>query len=107
MNGVFDNTSNKQYNNAKPNYDVNDGIDNVKCDNEGCKYRDVELGRCLFETCIYNQFPLSIPYHESFKCKCKFCDSVIELHFDDIHHPFDSFSICDSCMNKLSNLIKG
>lgn len=32
INGVFDNTSNKQYNDAIPKYDAEDGIDNVKCE---------------------------------------------------------------------------
>lgn len=105
--GAFDNTSNKKYNNAIPNYDEEDGIDSVKCNNDECPYRDVKLDRCLFEICIQTVFPLSIPFHEKFTCKCKLCDNEMEIHFDNMLHPFDASRICDDCILKLKNLVKG
>ena len=76
MNGVFDNTSNKKYDEIKPNYDVEDGVDTIKCEEgecDGCSYKDIKLNRCLFETCILSQFPFSIPYHAVFTNACKIC----------------------------------
>lgn len=106
INGVFDNTSNKQYNDAIPKYDVEDGIDNVKCDCENCSYRDIEKERCLFETCIKIQFPFSIDFHTKFTRKCKICDKKFTIEFEQEQHPFMDMPImCDSCMEKLKTIL--
>jgi hypothetical protein len=109
MKGIFDNTSNKQYNDAVPNYDANDGIDSVKCDNTECMFRDTELGRCLFEVCIHNQFPYSIPFHQTFTTKCRICNGDMKYEFEDTitHHPLISLdvNICDKCISKLKSIV--
>lgn len=108
INGVFDNKANKKYNDALPDYDVEDCVDNVKCDNDCCPYRDIDRKRCLFETCILNQFPISIPYHTKFTCKCKICNKSFNIEFQDYQHPlFDIPFICDKCISKLKALING
>lgn len=105
--GVFDSTSNKKYNNAKPNYDIDDGVDNHKCDQVGCCYRDTHHERCLFETCIYNQHPFSIPYHSKFTRNCKFCDKPFTVEYgDDSQSPLTEIPcMCEGCFNKLRLLI--
>ena len=52
--GVFDKNSLK-YNDAIPNPNKEDGIDNIKCDNTECNCRD-SRGYCLYETCVINLF---------------------------------------------------
>ena len=109
MNGVFDNKSNRIYNNIKPNYDVDDGVDNVVCNSncEGCSYKDIQLNRCLFETCIMKQFPFSIPFHSKFTNRCKLCERTITHTYDDVNHPFvDTNPICNSCLKKLKKLLE-
>lgn len=105
--GVFDKAANKQYNDAIPNYDVNDGVDIVKCDNTVCQYRDVEKGICLFETCIYNQ--LSILFHNKFTYKCKICRNIQTVEFKEYEHPVLDYNpfICETCISKLRNLVEG
>lgn len=106
VNGVFDNLSNKQYNDAIPNYDNDDGVDNVKCECQNCFYIDIDKKRCLFETCILNQFPFSIPFHNKFTRKCKICDNKFTIEFSEEQHPFtDMPVICDSCALKLKILL--
>lgn len=111
MNGVFDNTSNKKYDEIKPNYDVEDGVDTIKCEEgecDGCLYKDIKLNRCLFETCILSQFPFSISYHTVFTNACKICGQEIVHIYDDFIHPFiDTNPICDTCLGKLKNLLTG
>lgn len=106
--GVFDsNQSNKKYNDATPNYDVNDGVDIVPCSENGCRFRDVEKGICVFETCIYKQFPLSIPYHDKMTKVCKSCGEKYVLEFNDFINPLCSeLPLCPKCENTLFNLIK-
>lgn len=107
MNGVFDTNSDKEYAEIKSN-PAEDGIETVRCDNGNCKYNDIERNRCLFETCILNQFPLSIPYHPVFTGRCKICEDKIEYYFDDnTTHPFADFTtVCDKCISKIRKLIK-
>lgn len=111
--GVFDNTSNRKYNNAKPNYDIDDGVDIVTCDFEACKnckFRDIKFNRCVFETCILNQFPYSIPFHNTQTRNCIICDNEFTIEFNESeYHPLlsDSITVCDKCKSKLRNLIVG
>ena len=72
--GVFDSGSNKKYNDAISNYDKEDGIDIVKCSNEclNCKYRDITLDRCLFETCIKKLYPVCGQKIKPRKCHFQF-----------------------------------
>lgn len=106
INGVFDNTSNKQYNDAIPNYDIEDGVDNIKCEYNECCYRDIDKERCIFETCIHSQFPFSIDFHTKFTRKCKICGDKFTIEFSEGQHPFaDMSNICDSCIKKLKTLL--
>ena len=106
INGVFDNTSNKQYNDSIPKYDAEDGIDNVKCECNGCCYRDIDKERCLFETCIYNQFPFSVNFHTKFTRECKICGNKFTVEFSEEQHPFvDMSTMCDSCTEKLKTIL--
>lgn len=106
VNGVFDSTSNRKYNDAIPNIDTEDGIDNVKCDCIKCCYRDVDKKRCLFETCIYNQFPFSIDFHPKFTTQCKICGRNFTIEFTEGQHPLSDIPImCNSCIEKLKTLL--
>lgn len=106
MNGIFDTTSNRTYNNAKPNYDPEDGIDVVECHCE-CSFKDIDKDACLFETCVLNQFPLSIPFHSHMTRKCQICDSKFTVTFKEYQHPFVNMSvICEQCKNKLKSLLQ-
>lgn len=104
--GVFDsNQSNKKYNDAKPNFDVDDGVDIETC-TDNCKFRDEERNRCVFETCIFKQFPFSIPYHDTVTKTCESCGEKFTVNFDDTVHPYTRlvFCLCDKCMNNLTKL---
>lgn len=108
--GVFDSGSNKKYNDAISNYDQEDGIDIVKCNSEclNCRYRDIALDRCLFETCVKKLYPVSVPFHTKFTIRCKLCNAKIEMSFEDGQHPFtDIPSICKVCIIKLKDLLNG
>ena len=107
--GVFDaGQSNRKYNNAKPNYDVDDGVDIIFCDAD-CPYRDEAMNRCTFEACVLNQFPLSIPYHTSITTTCEICNEKFVITFEEIDDPYRklAFRMCDKCKNKLISLIRG
>lgn len=107
--GIFDsNQSNKKYNNAIPNYDVDDNVDIVPC-TEDCPYKDDEKQRCVFETCILNQFPLSIPFHTSVTKICDVCGEKYVITFGETDHPFKRMALClcDNCMSKAIKLIRG
>ena len=109
--GVFDNNlSNKKYNDAKPNYDIDDGVDSVKCESNdctNCRFRDIKDNRCLFETCILKVFPFSIPYHTEFNYRCSVCEKECVRVYDDntVHPLLHNTQICDNCLRKLRKLI--
>lgn len=112
--GIFDdNISNRKYNDAKPNYDVDDYVDIFLCDETclGCKYMDTKLNRCLFETCILQEYPLSISYHSKFTRNCIACGNEFTRTFDyeKFENPFryDNIQFCDKCWNNLLKLIRG
>ena len=107
--GVFDsNQANKKYNNVIPNYDVDDGVDIVPC-TENCAFRDEDKGRCVFETCILNQFPLSIPYHTSITKTCEICRNKFTITFGEVDNPMRKLCLmmCDTCRENLFKLIRG
>lgn len=107
--GVFDsNQANRKYHNAVPNYDVDDGVDIVPCV-EDCPYKDEDKGRCAFETCIMNQFPLSTPYHTSTVKSCTICGEKSTVTFDEFDIPIVKLAsfICDNCRSKIRTLITG
>jgi hypothetical protein len=106
--GLFDN-NNQKFNDAIPNYDVDDGVDIVKCDSdcEGCKWRDVIKDRCLFETCLNNQFPCSISCHSVFHFNCEICDTLVRRDTSKINPMFPTLkmSMCDICISKLKKMV--
>lgn len=103
--GMFDNTANRQYNNAIPNLSPEDGIDILKCNKEECKYNDIEKHTCVFETCIFKQFPLSVPFHKELTTRCDICGSPITHIFDDCSNPLLMDNMCVICKNKLRELL--
>lgn len=109
--GVFDNTSNRKYNDAQANYDIDDGVDIVTCDSDckECRFKDTKLNRCVFETCIKNQFPYSVPFHTTHTKKCIFCNEEYTVEYGENDHPLltEPVNMCESCRAKLSNLIIG
>jgi len=105
--GVFDsNQANKKYNNAIPNYDVDDGVDIVPCE-ENCLYRDESKKRCVFETCLLKQFPVSTPHHANMTKTCDCCRRQYIIEFNDNESPIIKLStVCNNCNEKLYNLIR-
>ena len=105
--GVFDsNQANKKYNNAIPNYDVDDGVDIVPCE-ENCLYRDESKKRCVFETCLLKQFPVSTPHHANMTKTCDCCRRQYIIEFNDNESPIIKLStVCNDCNEKLYNLIR-
>lgn len=102
--GVFDKNSLK-YNDAIPNLNKEDGIDNVKCDNTECNCRD-SRGYCLYETCVINLFN-KIKYHSKFKHKCSLCNQDYEKLTENSVPGMDlSYYICPECLSKLRNIVK-
>lgn len=105
--GVFDsNQSNRRYNDAIPNYDVDDGVDIVEC-SEDCPYRDEDRGICTFETCIINQHPFSMPYHSKVTKTCDICGEKKTIQLDEFASPIVMLTnfMCDDCKAKLRNII--
>jgi hypothetical protein len=106
--GVFDNESNRKFNDAKPNYSE-DGVDIVDCDKE-CIYKDISKNRCTFETCIIKQHPFNINHHKHTTTKCIICEDNIDVEFDDFNIPFGIAAvslinpICDKCKKKIRRL---
>jgi hypothetical protein len=103
--GVFDNESNRKFNDAKPNY-AEDGIDIVDCDKE-CVYRDVSKNRCTFETCVLKHYPYTIEYHSHTTVKCMICEENIEIDLSDFSVPHIALlaPICDKCRQRIRGLI--
>ena len=105
--GVFDNNqANKKYNDATPNYDVDDGVDIVPC-NENCRFKDEEKNRCVFETCILNQYPFSIPFHQTITKTCDVCGNKYTIKFDDTDYPMRRLwlGLCDNCIGNIKSII--
>lgn len=111
--GMFDdNTSNRKYNDAIPNYDTEDGVDIVRCDASKqlyCVFRDINKHRCLFETCILEQAPYTVKHHKSITFKCPICDDITTKVFKAgvKNHPLVSPPIiCEKCQQVLFEFIK-
>ena len=105
--GMFDDAqTQKKYNDAQPNYDKEDGIDNVEC-TKNCTYRDVKKNRCLYETCILKQGTRGIPSHKSMTKKCKCCGQEYNFDVSEDDCTFNrlSLGICDKCSKKLMKMI--
>lgn len=101
MKGVFDNKNNREYNDIKPNLDPEDGIDIVKCEYD-CPCKDVELNRCLYETCIYKIKYNNVKHHKKFTHVCSICREKTTHIYDDIGpRGFIDMTICKNCINKL------
>ena len=107
MNGVFDQLSNKKYDDVTPNPAPEDGVDIEKCLNEECRYNDIEKHRCVFETCILKQFPLTIPYHKEFTNKCKICGTVVTHIYDEFSNPLLTDTVCPTCYHLIRKMIYG
>ncbi len=105
--GMFDNSTLKKYNDAIPNYSSEDGIDIVKCTKE-CVYRDTVKNQCLFEACIANAYPYSIPMHSSFTHKCELCDTeytIDDTESNPIMTKYMTYQFCPNCISKLKSLV--
>ena len=105
--GMFDDAqTQKKYNDAIPNYDKEDGIDNVECTKD-CTYRDVKKNRCLYETCILKQGTRNIPSHKSMTKTCKSCGKDFEFEVNDSDDTYNRLAlcICDKCSGKLMKMI--
>lgn len=102
--GVFDNNSNKKYDNALPNYDVDDGVDIVPCE-EDCPYKDLIKNRCIYETCIQKVHPFSLRYHSKTTLGCWICEKPFEIELGDYSFTAPFLPVCPDCRKAIKELV--
>jgi len=102
--GMFDNKSNKQFNNAISNY-ADDKIDIVKCDKD-CLFRDTENSRCIYETCILKYYSKPL-FHRTLTIKCPICGNEYKKELTEFESPILAliFPLCDTCKLRLKEIV--